>query len=215
MPALATLELSRRVIRTLTPRQRWLGLERDAVLEAPMRCHPVDFGSAAPHQRVRTRIVLVAAPWMWSDKTFGASSNDAILVTDLGRIPPAASKSIKKFQVGSAESERDPVRTRCEELNLEYAIDNRPGCRISWYIRCSISVPDPSASTSAPRTWPGGSPSTVTRKPMGCSRSYGPMTRCRSRSWNRNAMRPQHAQDLVFDSNEERLFSQLSLVRTV
>lgn len=138
MPALATLELSRRVIRTLTPRQRWLGLERDAVLEAPMRCHPVDFGSAAPHQRVRTRIVLVAAPWMWSDKTFGASSNDAILVTDLGRIP-------RQLASRSRSSRLDQPKVN--------AIPSAPDARNSISnTRSTIALVAGSAGTSAVRS---------------------------------------------------------------
>lgn len=37
---------------------------------------------------------MVAAPRRWLDKTFGASSNDAIVVvTDSGRIRPAATRS--------------------------------------------------------------------------------------------------------------------------
>jgi hypothetical protein len=40
-----------------------------------------------------------------------------------------------------------------------------PCCRISWYIRCSMSSPDPSGSISLPAASPGGSPVRVGSAP--------------------------------------------------
>ena len=65
-----------------------------------------------------------------------------------------------------------------------------PGCRISWYIRCSMSSPEPSGSTSLPAASPGGWPSMNTRNRTDDPRAGGPITRWTSRASNRRAIRP-------------------------
>ena len=58
----------------------------------------------------------------------------------------------------------------------------------SWRMvksRGSVTVPLPASSTSTPWAAPGGCPASETRNRTDVPRAGGPMTRCRSRAWNR------------------------------
>ena len=63
----------------------------------------------------------------------------------------------------SAERERKRLHARVKKLDLELAVDDGAGWRISWYIRCSVTVPMPCSSTSTPCAAPGACPSSSTR----------------------------------------------------
>src|ERR1700753_51650 len=59
-----------------------------------------------------------------------------------------------------------------------------------WGSRVPVTVPWPGSPTSAPWATPGACPSMRTWNRTGAAAAAGPMTRCRSRAWNRQGNRP-------------------------